>query len=64
MKFLDIFRGPREVTLHSQDDKAKVPIGITATSKQAPLIMHMEYKVTRPQLSSGIAAQANSISNW
>ena len=37
--------GPREVTFHSQDDKAKVPIGITAASKQAPLLMHMEYKI-------------------
>ena len=33
--------GPRDVTFHSQDDKAKVPIGITAASKQAPLLMHM-----------------------
>ena len=33
------------VTFHSQD-KTKVPIGYTATSKKAPLLMHMEYKVT------------------
>ena len=33
--------GPAEVTFHSQDDKAKVPIGITAANKQAPMIMHM-----------------------
>ena len=33
------------MTFHSQDDKAIVPIGITAASKQAPLLMHMEYKV-------------------
>ena len=58
--------GPREVTFHSQDDKAKVPIGITAASKQAPLLMHMEYKIILPDhdLCSGIAAQVNSISNW
>ncbi|KAK3907774.1 Cytochrome b6-f complex iron-sulfur subunit [Frankliniella fusca] len=30
----------------SQDDKARVPLGITAANKQAPLLMHMEYKVT------------------
>ena len=37
--------GPTEVTFLSQDDKARVPIGITAASKQAPMIMHMEYRV-------------------
>ena len=58
--------GPREVTFHSQDDKASAPIGITAASKQAPLLMHMEYKVILPDhdLCGGIAAQVNSISNW
>ena len=30
------------------DDKAKVPIGITAAKKQSPLIMHMEYQITLP----------------
>ena len=40
--------GPAEVTFHSQDDKAKVPIGLTAASKQAPMFMHMEYQVTLP----------------
>ena len=37
--------GPRGVTFHSQDDKIKVPIGITAASKQAPLLMHIEDNV-------------------
>ena len=40
--------GPREVTFHSQDGKAKVQIGITAAPKQAPLLMHMEQKVILP----------------
>lgn len=40
--------GPEEVTFHSMDDKAKVPIGITAAKKQTPLIMHMDYQVTLP----------------
>ena len=37
--------GPNEVVFHSQDDKCRVPIGLTAANKQAPLIMHMEYKI-------------------
>ena len=37
--------GPNEVIFHSQDDKCRVPIGLTAANKQAPLIMHMEYKI-------------------
>ena len=32
----------------SQDDKARVPIGITVADKQAPFLMHVEYKVTLP----------------
>ena len=39
------FLGPEEVIFHSQDDMAKVPIGLTAANKQAPLVMHVEYKV-------------------
>ena len=40
--------GPQEVVFQSMDDKAKVPIGITAAEKQTPLLMHMEYQVTLP----------------
>ena len=40
--------GPQEVCFISQDDKARVPIGITAANKQAPLLMHLDYKVTLP----------------
>ncbi|CAF4172871.1 unnamed protein product, partial [Rotaria sp. Silwood2] len=32
----------------SQDDKARVPIGLPAARKQAPLLMHLDYKVTLP----------------
>ena len=28
------------------DDKAKVPIGVTAANNQTQLLMHMEYQVT------------------
>lgn len=37
--------GPEEVIFLSQDDKARVPIGIAAANKQAPLLMHTEYRV-------------------
>ena len=33
---------------HSQDDKAKVLIGLTAANKQTPMLMHMEYQVMLP----------------
>lgn len=36
--------GPNEVIFLSQDDKARVPIGLTAAKLQAPLMMHMEYR--------------------
>lgn len=40
--------GPDKVIYLSQDDKARVPIGLTAANKQAPLLMHVEYKVSLP----------------
>ena len=40
--------GPNHVFMLSQDDKARVPIGITAAKKQAPLLMSMEYRVRLP----------------
>uniref|UniRef100_UPI00358F8CD5 uncharacterized protein n=1 Tax=Myxine glutinosa TaxID=7769 RepID=UPI00358F8CD5 len=49
--------GPDEVTFHSQDDKARIPIGLTAANKQAPLIMHMEYKVRLSDHDLVVAAQ-------
>lgn len=40
--------GSRQVAVISQDDKSRVPIGLTAANKQAPILMHLEYKVTLP----------------
>lgn len=40
--------GLSEVFFLSQDDKARVPIGIVAANKQTPLLMHMEYRITLP----------------
>ena len=40
--------GPDEVCFISQDDKCRVPIGLTAANKQSPLLMHVEYRVSLP----------------
>ncbi|KAJ6639294.1 hypothetical protein Bhyg_12037 [Pseudolycoriella hygida] len=40
--------GPDDVIYLCQDDKAKVPIGLPAASKQGPLLMHMQYRVKLP----------------
>ncbi|KAE8743450.1 hypothetical protein FOCC_FOCC010940 [Frankliniella occidentalis] len=40
--------GPEQCFVLSQDDKARVPIGITAANKQAPVLMHMTYCVRLP----------------
>ena len=40
--------GPKQVTFHTQDDKAKVALELPAASKQSPIIMHMEYQVQLP----------------
>ena len=42
------FFGSEEVAFRSQDDKTKVPIGLTAANKQAPLVMHVESQITKP----------------
>ena len=42
------FLGPQEVCFISQDDKCRVPIGLTAANKQSPLLMHVEYRVSLP----------------
>ena len=37
--------GSESVFVLSIDNKAKVPLGKTAATRQAPLVMHMEYEV-------------------
>lgn len=39
--------GPEQVIFLSQDDKARVLLGITAAKHQAPILMHMEYPVSK-----------------
>jgi hypothetical protein len=48
--------GPQTVFVLSIDDKAKVPIGLAAASKQAPLLMCFEYEVRLPDHDFVIAA--------
>ena len=45
------------MTFHSQDDKEKVPIGLTAANKQAPMLMHIEYQVKLPDHDFVLAAK-------
>lgn len=40
--------GPFDVAVISQDDKARVPLGVTAAKEQSPIMMHMEYRVRLP----------------
>lgn len=43
-----IISGPKQVFHLSQDDKARVPLGIPVLKKQAPILMHMEYRISLP----------------
>lgn len=54
---LSSFLGPNEVCFISQDDKARVPIGMTAAHLQAPLVMHLEYRVQLPDHDWVVAGQ-------
>ena len=40
--------GSDNVFVLSVDDKAKVPIGVTAVTEKAPLIMHVSYEIRLP----------------
>lgn len=40
--------GRQNVTFMSNDDKARIPLGLAAASLQAPIMMHLEYKVRLP----------------
>lgn len=40
--------GPHQVFYVSQDDKARIALGITAAKAQKSMIMHMQYRVTLP----------------
>lgn len=48
MKSIASVFGPDAVFALSIDDKAKVPIGLAAANKQAPLLMCLEYEVRLP----------------
>ena len=47
--------GPEVVSFISVDDKARVPLGITAAKSQAPIVMHMDYKIRLPDHDFAIA---------
>lgn len=49
--------GPEKTAFISSDDKARVPIGLTAAKVQAPLLMHMEYRVGLPDHDFVIAGK-------
>ena len=46
--------GPHAVLFMSNDDKCKVPLGLAAATLQAPLLMHLDYKVQLPDHSFAI----------
>ena len=60
MKIDDMFSvakifGPHALTFLSNDDEATVPLGLAAATLQAPILMHLDYKVTLPDHSFVVA---------
>lgn len=49
--------GPDETFFISQDDKARVAIGLTAANKQSPFLIHVEYRVSLPDHDWVVAAK-------
>ncbi|CAF4223568.1 unnamed protein product, partial [Rotaria sordida] len=48
LKDLAILFGSKSVFVMSQDDKARVLLGIPAAKQQAPILMHLEYYIKLP----------------
>lgn len=48
--------GPYDVACLSQDDKAKVPLGLPAANKQSTILMNLEYRVKLPDHDFVIAS--------
>ncbi|KAJ8680486.1 hypothetical protein QAD02_016273 [Eretmocerus hayati] len=48
--------GLKLVIVVSQDDKSKIYLGLAAAKLQAPILMHMEYKLTLPDHGSVVAS--------
>ncbi|KAF2905812.1 hypothetical protein ILUMI_00363 [Ignelater luminosus] len=47
--------GPQAVNVLSVDDKARVPLGLPAAQKQAPILMHYERQILMPDYDYPIA---------
>ena len=48
LKQLASFFGSKNTFVLSVDNKAKVPIGVTAAQYQSPLVLHMTYEIRLP----------------
>ena len=57
LKAIAALFGPSAVFVLSIDDKAKVPLGLAAASKQAPILMCLEYEVRLPDHDFVIAGR-------
>jgi len=55
--------GPKEVCSIGQNDKCRVPIGVTAANKQSPLLMHVEYRISLPDHDWVVADQHKLIAS-
>lgn len=48
VKYHVIYLGPRSAFFLSQDDKARIPLGLSAANKQVPILMSMREEVRLP----------------
>ena len=73
MQSLDPLFGPDAMTFLSNDDKARIPLGLAAANLQSPILMHLEYKVRlndhdfvvggRHKLIPSVYAECNLLQN-
>lgn len=57
LKDLARLMGPEIVCVISQDDKAKVPLGLPAAKKQSPILMRMDYRIQLPDHDFVVASK-------
>lgn len=54
---LAVIMGPDLVCVISQDDKAKVPLGLPAAKKQGPILMKLDYQIRLPDHDFVVASR-------
>jgi hypothetical protein len=57
--YVAVLLGEKTTFVLSQDDKARVPLGLAAANKQSPILMNVHYRVSLPDHDWVVASRQN-----